>query len=215
MDSRIIVVLFFVLVVSGCTTRYVPDDLNERIPDEPGYEKIVYERDGETVDPDQILPESMRPGMEWLKENTPTDAVIMSWWDYGHAIRAFAEREPVVDAPSREALTTTVSKHLGKDPDEIECDGCVPHEKLQEIAELLLTESGARAEEIMNNYGAEYLYVNIEDEAKSFAMFIILEDEQRPLDGTVLGRALTGESIDGFELAYEDAVSTVYALESL
>ncbi|UCD03182.1 MAG: hypothetical protein JSV63_00920, partial [Candidatus Aenigmatarchaeota archaeon] len=178
-------------------------------------EKIVYEKDGETIDPDQILPDAMRPGMEWIRENTPADAVIMSWWDYGHAIRAYAGREPVVDAPSREALTTTVSKHLGKDPDEIECEECVPHEMLQEIAGLLLTEDDSQAVTIMEKYGATYLYIHQEDEAKSVALFIVLGEEQRPLGDTVLGRALTGEIIEGFELVYEDYVSAVYALESL
>lgn len=200
------------LLVSGCTTSYVPDDLQDRTPEENAGERIVYEKDGEIIDPDQRLPDSMRPGMQWLKENTPADAVIMSWWDYGHAIRAYAEREPVVDAPSREALTTTVSKHLGKDPGEIECDGCIPHGELQEIARLLLTEDDSEAVSIMEKYGATYLYIHMEDEAKSVAMFIILEEEQRPRGGTVLGRALTGEAIEGFALAYEDDISRIYVL---
>jgi hypothetical protein len=155
----------------------------------------------------------MRPGMEWLHENTPADTMIMSWWDYGHAIRAYAEREPVVDAPSKESLTTTVAKHLGKDPEEIDCDDCVDHEMLQEIAELLLTESDSRAAELMEDYGAGYLYVNREDEDKSGAMFIILEEDERPLENSVLGKALTGESIEGFSLVYEDNLCIIYKLE--
>ncbi len=207
MHTRMAAAFLFLLLTSGCATQ-TPGMTDDVL----GGERIVYEKDGEIIDPDQMLPDSMRPGMEWLKENTPEDAVIMSWWDYGHAIRAYAEREPVVDAPSREALTTTVSKHLGKDPGEIECPECVEHEMLQEIAELLLTESDARAAQLTKKYGASYLYVHHDDEDKSVAMFIILDEEQRPLENTVLGKSLTGEAMEGFEFAYEDDFCTIYGL---
>jgi dolichyl-diphosphooligosaccharide--protein glycosyltransferase len=35
--------------------------------------------------------------MQWLKENTPEDAVIASWWDYGYWITTLAERKTLVD----------------------------------------------------------------------------------------------------------------------
>jgi len=35
--------------------------------------------------------------MQWLKENTPEDAVIASWWDYGYWISALAERKTLAD----------------------------------------------------------------------------------------------------------------------
>lgn len=212
MHNRIAAIFILLLIISGCTTSQVSDDLNERETEAPGYEKLVYEKDGETIDPDQMFPESIRPGMDWLKENTPSDAMIMSWWDYGHAIRAYAEREPVVDAPSKESLTTTVAKHLGKNPEEIDCDDCVDHEMLQEIAGLLLTESDSRAAELMESYGAGYLYMHNEDEDKSMAMFIILDEDQRPLENTVLGKALSGEPIEGFGLVYEDDICIIYGL---
>ncbi len=215
MYGRLMPALLVLLLVSGCATTETLETPPEIPEDIPGGERIVYEKDGEIIDPGQVMPDSMRPGMQWLKENAPEDAVIMSWWDYGHAIRAYGEREPVVDAPSREALTTTVSKHLGKDPDEVECDDCIAHEKLQEIAGLLLTEDASEAVRIMEKYGADYLYVQTEDEAKSVAFFIVLGEERRPLDDTVLGRALTGDAIEGFSLVYEDYVSMVYMLESL
>lgn len=208
MQTRIAALLLVLLLSSGCATVETP----KMTDDVSGWERIVYEKDGEMIDPDQMLPDSMRPGMEWLKENTPEDAVIMSWWDYGHAIRAYAEREPVVDAPSMEALTTTVAKHIGKDPDEIDCPGCVEHAMLQEIAELLLTESDARAVELMGSHDAGYLYVHKDDEDKSVAIFIVLGEEPKPLENTVIGKALTGEPLGGFEFAYEDAVCTIYEL---
>jgi len=35
--------------------------------------------------------------MHWLKENTPEDAVIASWWDYGYWISTLAERKTLAD----------------------------------------------------------------------------------------------------------------------
>jgi len=35
--------------------------------------------------------------MQWLRENTPEDAVIASWWDYGYWISTIAERKTLAD----------------------------------------------------------------------------------------------------------------------
>ena len=35
--------------------------------------------------------------MQWLRENTPEDAVIASWWDYGYWISSLAERKTLAD----------------------------------------------------------------------------------------------------------------------
>jgi dolichyl-diphosphooligosaccharide---protein glycosyltransferase len=35
--------------------------------------------------------------MAWLKENTPSDAVIASWWDYGYWITTLGERKSLAD----------------------------------------------------------------------------------------------------------------------
>ena len=35
--------------------------------------------------------------MQWLKENTPEDAVIAAWWDYGYWISTLGERKTLVD----------------------------------------------------------------------------------------------------------------------
>ena len=35
--------------------------------------------------------------LTWLKENTPEDAVIFSWWDYGYWIETVGERTTLVD----------------------------------------------------------------------------------------------------------------------
>jgi len=35
--------------------------------------------------------------MQWLRENTPEDAVIAAWWDYGYWINTLAERKTLAD----------------------------------------------------------------------------------------------------------------------
>jgi len=35
--------------------------------------------------------------MQWLKENTPNDAVVASWWDYGYWITTLGERRSIAD----------------------------------------------------------------------------------------------------------------------
>jgi dolichyl-diphosphooligosaccharide--protein glycosyltransferase len=35
--------------------------------------------------------------MQWLKENTPEDAVIAAWWDYGYWISTLGERKTLAD----------------------------------------------------------------------------------------------------------------------
>jgi dolichyl-diphosphooligosaccharide--protein glycosyltransferase len=32
-----------------------------------------------------------------LRQNTPKDAVVMSWWDYGYQIAGMADRPTLVD----------------------------------------------------------------------------------------------------------------------
>ena len=176
--------------------------------------KIRYVKDGKVIEPNQILPDNMRPGLDWLKANTPEDSIVMSWWDYGNAIRAYSEREPVIDAPSKALLSTTVSKHLGKSIEEIECDACLPHNVVEDVARLLISEDAIEAKMLMEKYGARYLYVHIEDEGKSMAFYIARSLEPKPIEGTILFRALDGQEIDGFERVYSDGVSRIYELVS-
>ena len=177
--------------------------------------KLTYTKDGETIDPDQALPDHTIPGLDWIKQNTPEDSKIMCWWDYGHAIRAYSEREPIADAPSKEILTTTVAKHLGKSPDEIDCPTCAEHQTIQDIAKILLAKDSNKAIEIMNEYNTEFLYIHKEDRSKSMAFFIALDREpnEEDLESTILEKAINTEPIEGFELVYEDVTVRIYRIK--
>lgn len=49
--------------------------------------------------------------MEWIKNNTPKDAVIASWWDYGYWISTLGERATIADNAT---LSTNVIQNLAK-----------------------------------------------------------------------------------------------------
>ena len=38
-----------------------------------------------------------RQAYTWLKDNTPEDARIMAWWDYGYQIAGLANRTTIAD----------------------------------------------------------------------------------------------------------------------
>eukprot|EP00171_Calliarthron_tuberculosum_P007773 IDg7773t1 len=48
-------------------------------------------------DGSRIFFDDYREGYYWLRQNTPEDAKIMSWWDYGYQISGMANRTVIVD----------------------------------------------------------------------------------------------------------------------
>lgn len=48
-------------------------------------------------DGSQNIIDDFREAYYWLRQNTPQDAVVMSWWDYGYQIAGFADRPTLVD----------------------------------------------------------------------------------------------------------------------
>ena len=210
---------------SGPGIEYIGGQYNlELVLEEHAYEgqtyvwkKIRYVKDGEVIEPNQVLPDDMRPGLDWLRENTPENAVVLSWWDYGHAIRAYSEREPIADSPSAEIMTTTVSQFLGKDPSEIECPTCILHGMILDIGNALVTEDPNELIGVMSKYGASVLYVHESDREKSYSIYIGIGEDpvQTDSDGfsrTILGKALQEEEIEGLSKAYSDATCRIYII---
>jgi dolichyl-diphosphooligosaccharide--protein glycosyltransferase len=48
-------------------------------------------------DGSQNIIDDFREAYYWLRQNTPQDAVVMSWWDYGYQIAGMADRPTLVD----------------------------------------------------------------------------------------------------------------------
>ncbi len=49
------------------------------------------------ADGSRIIFDDFREAYYWLRQNTPEDAKVMSWWDYGYQITAMANRTILVD----------------------------------------------------------------------------------------------------------------------
>ena len=57
--------------------------------------------------------------LEWIKNNTPKDAVIASWWDYGYWIQTMAERASLADNSTLNTkLIQNIANMLLQHPDE-------------------------------------------------------------------------------------------------
>ena len=77
--------------------------------------------------------------LEWIKNNTPKDSVVLSWWDYGYWISTLAERTTVADNAT---LSTT---------------------KIQKIAQILLNppdEASNMLKEIQADYVVTFVAAN-------------------------------------------------------
>lgn len=48
-------------------------------------------------DGSRMIIDDYREAYYWLKQNTPADSKIMSWWDYGYQITGMANRTVLVD----------------------------------------------------------------------------------------------------------------------
>ncbi|KAE9373144.1 glycosyltransferase family 66 protein [Stipitochalara longipes BDJ] len=48
-------------------------------------------------DGSQHIIDDYREAYQWLRQNTPEDAKVMSWWDYGYQIGGMADRPTLVD----------------------------------------------------------------------------------------------------------------------
>ncbi len=57
--------------------------------------------------------------LEWIKNNTPEDAVIASWWDYGYWITTMGERKSLADNSTIDKKTIeNIAKMLLSEPDD-------------------------------------------------------------------------------------------------
>ncbi len=74
--------------------------------------------------------------LAWLKNNTPQDAVIASWWDYGYWISTLGERKSLAD-------NSTLNDHI-----------------IKNIAKMLLSEPD-RAWQMLQEMDADYILIFI------------------------------------------------------
>jgi asparagine N-glycosylation enzyme membrane subunit Stt3 len=106
---------------------------------------------------------TMRNALEWIKTNSPKDSVFLCWWDYGHMIKGYAERNVVIRNPSREILKSVTHPSKIKEFD--------PHERIVDVATAFSTTDPNEALRIMQRYGVSYVLVYEEDLYKAHWIF--------------------------------------------
>jgi len=161
----------------------------------------------------------MRDGLDWIKANTPENAMFLCWWDYGHMIKGYAERNVIARNPSEEILESIQCAR--EDPT------CVkefdPHEKILDVAAALATSNSAETLQIMEKYDATYIVVCVDDLIKASWIYriagleetdyLVFEDSETRFSEagkqTMIARLLENRDVD-FTLIYEDEEIKVY-----
>ena len=92
--NRLLGVLFIVVVTLSLTPNVWSGITSADQPTSLSSSGIPYMFDGE-------YPKDWPLALEWMRENTPEDAVICSWWDYGYWIEAMARRTTMADGATQ------------------------------------------------------------------------------------------------------------------
>lgn len=156
---------------------------------------------------------ALKPGLLWINSSTPTNATIMSWWDYGHMIKAIGERNTVICNPSEEILNSIADPSGIKERD--------PYDKIQDVARALTTTNQSTTIEIMTKYDATYLLVHKDDLVKCIWFYRItglnetnyITNQTFTEQGntTMIARLLDNRDT-GLTLAYQDETAKIYKL---
>ncbi len=179
---------------------------------ETPFKMFPYTLDGQSYEGTYV--DFLVNAMEWLRDETPSDATILCWWDYGHMVRGVAERRTVVYLPSEEI------RHSIVDPTGITCYH--DHSLIIDVCEALLTDEPLSCIEFMNQHDATYLLVVSVDLVKMrwMASFLDIDPSLLLTEGevtetgkeTLIYQALNNEILTGFEKVFSDEVSVIYKI---
>ncbi len=159
----------------------------------------------------------MRTGLDSIKNATPENAVFLCWWDYGHMIRGYAERNVIARNPSHEWISMVAEgwrSHI------TEFD---PNEKIVDIAKALTTSNSTETLQAMQKYSATYIVVYKDDLIKSSWMYRVAGLEWTQYltyqnsttaftdagMNTMISRLLDNRNT-GFTMVYQDTAMKVY-----
>lgn len=157
--------------------------------------------------------DALKPGLAWLNSSIPTNATILSWWDYGHMIKAVGERNVVIRNPSEEILNSIADPSGLKERD--------PYNKILDVATALTTTNQSQTIQIMENYGATYLLVHKDDLVKCVWFYRIADLNETnyitnqtftELGNTTMIARLLDNRDTGLTLAYQDETVKIYKL---
>lgn len=204
--KKLIILLVSIIISSGCVSNN-PD-------------RFSYEMDGKSYN--VLYSPILEHSLEWIKENTPQDAVIASWWDYGHMIRGIGKRDVIVFSPSQEILNTTASYARGEVYDPNTWGELSNHIDIKNVALILTTTSPEQARELMRNYNSEYIFVYTGDEFKGHVLYQVSGIEAESTEtgniphilnnNSLFYRMIQKEEIDGFNRVYSDSSAVIYKI---
>ena len=164
--------------------------------------KFSYDRENDAV----MQYFSSQPGMPdaftALERLTPSDSVVLCWWDYGRAVREWSHREVIEAYPSREISQSvgTTRSFLGNLGTQI-FGKWGSHQKILDIANaFILNEEQSLA--ILKKYNASYVLVFMPDELEKFTWiaqiagyapidYLTYNEETQNYEPTALGEEVT------------------------
>jgi len=115
---------------------------------------------------------SSQPGMPdafaALERLTPSDAVVLCWWDYGRSVREWSHREVIEAYPSREIAQSvgTMRSFLGNLEAQLFAKWG-SNERIQDIARAFMFNE-ERSLSVSYKYHAGYVLVFVPDELEKF-----------------------------------------------
>lgn len=202
--------------IGGIYNTSILDSRKEYKGNVQTWQQIEYTKDGKTIRGD--LYPGLRDSLDWIKQNTLDDAILMNWWDYGDSIIGYTGRDSVIRYTSKELLDTiSMYKYVTPEKKKEMEDATIPHEKIQDVSKVLTSENSQDAIKIMKKYNAEYLFVHSND-TRLFSIFqfaiegIWKEPNKDDIDKTIVGMASKGLEIEGFKLVYSDKNVRLYKI---
>jgi len=138
-----------------------------------------------------VATDDWHSAMEWLKKNTPEDAVVASWWDYGYWITTLSERTSLADnATLSTKRIQEIAKMLLAPPDEA-------WQMLQDLdADYILI--FVTGQEVGTDVNELYVLRGGGDESKKQWFMAIAEEP--------LGKYLLQDRVSGTDLFWENTL---------
>lgn len=197
----------------------------------------AYVSDGKTYR--YIAIPDLTRAMDWIRDNVPDDAIVTSWYDYGHMIQDLGGRQSLVFTPSQELITlmsiggpqVTVFPPDKLDtlfdlrkPNATLTDSCIwnkeksgdlsPDADLRDVARILTATDPAETRAIMGERDSDYILVSALDPGKAAVMLQVATGRKPDVSTSsqrlLLHRMVANEDISGFKRVYSDPVSVVY-----
>ena len=129
---------------------------------EGGYYEIAY-TDETGYHSGHYFEPNMRKSLDWIRNNTVENVTFLCWWDYGHMLKGYAERNSIVRNPSHETMYMVTNKTTITEFD--------PNERITDVAKAFSTNSSTEMLQIMEKYNATYVLVYYHDLLKATWMY--------------------------------------------